>query len=94
MIGGSIVKKNQMIQPFLKWAGGKRQLIPQMEKHLKKIKYTTYYEPFIGGGALLFYLQPKKAVINDYNEELINCYKCIKNEDMFLNGFLMQYNNK
>jgi len=74
------MRKKQLIQPFLKWAGGKRQLIPQMEKHFKKIKYTTYYEPFVGGGAILFYLQPKKAVINDYNEELINCYKCIKND--------------
>jgi DNA adenine methylase len=40
--------------------------------------YTTYYEPFVGGGALLFELQPKKAVINDFNDELINAYKVIK----------------
>lgn len=71
--------RNQMVQPILKWAGGKRQLIPQMEKYLKKIKYTSYYEPFIGGGSILFYLQPNKAVINDYNKDLIECYKAIKN---------------
>ena len=70
--------KNLLVQPFLKWAGGKRQLIPQMEKYLKKIKYTNYYEPFIGGGSILFYLQPHKAIVNDYNKDLIECYKCIK----------------
>lgn len=70
-------KQNLILQPVLKWAGGKRQLIPQLEKFFPK-KFTTYYEPFIGGGAILFHLQPKHAVINDYNEDLINCYKCIK----------------
>ena len=70
--------KNLLIQPFLKWAGGKRQLIPQMEKYLKRINYTNYYEPFLGGGSILFYLQPTKAVVNDFNKDLIECYKCIK----------------
>lgn len=70
--------KNLLVQPFLKWAGGKRQLIPQMEKYFKKVKYTNYYEPFIGGGSILFYLQPNKAVANDYNKDLIECYKCIR----------------
>lgn len=56
-------KKNLLLQPILKWAGGKRQLISQLEKFFPK-KFTAYYEPFIGGGAVLFHLQPKKAVIN------------------------------
>ncbi len=64
-------RKNLLIQPFLKWAGGKRQLIPQMEKYLKKIKYTNYYEPFLGGGSIFLYLQPEKAVVNDFNRYLI-----------------------
>ncbi len=69
---------NKLVKPFLKWAGGKRQLVPAIiANHLPK-RYNTYYEPFIGGGALLFSLQPKKAVINDSNAELINCYKVIK----------------
>ncbi len=70
-------KQNLILQPVLKWAGGKRQLLPQLEEYFPK-KFTRYYEPFVGGGAVLFHLQPKKAVINDYNEDLINLYRCIK----------------
>lgn len=70
--------KNKLSQPFLKWAGGKRQLLPEIRKHIPK-KYNTYYEPFVGAGAVLFDLQPKKAVINDVNVELVNVYNVIKN---------------
>ena len=70
-------KQNLLLQPVLKWAGGKRQLISQLEKFFPK-NFTIYYEPFVGGGAVLFHLQPTKAVINDFNEDLINCYICIK----------------
>ncbi len=72
-------KQNLILQPVLKWAGGKRQLLPQLQEYFPKKKNTKYYEPFVGGGAVLFHLQPKKAVINDYNEDLINLYVCIKN---------------
>jgi DNA adenine methylase len=68
---------NNNIAPFLKWVGGKRQIIETIQMYLPK-KFTAYYEPFIGGGALLFHLQPSKAVINDFNEELINVYRVIK----------------
>lgn len=71
------MKKNKLIAPFLKWVGGKRQLMPAIKELIPK-KYTDYYEPFIGGGAVLFELQPKKAIINDFNEELINVYQTIK----------------
>ena len=76
-----MVSVNPLVKPFVKWAGGKRQLVPTiLANHLpKNYNLQTYYEPFIGGGALLFSLQPKKAVINDSNAELINCYKTIKN---------------
>lgn len=65
-------------RPFLKWAGGKSQLLPVI---LGLIPRTigTYYEPFIGGGALLFKLRPKCAVISDSNKELINCYLVVQN---------------
>ena len=67
-------------KPFVKWAGGKRQIIDKLTKLVPE-KYDTYYEPFIGGGALLFELSPKKAVINDYNKELMNVYKTIADDN-------------
>ena len=82
----------RLIKPFLKWAGGKRQLIPTLLAHLPK-KYNVYYEPFVGGGALLFAVQPKQAVINDVNSELINCYKVIKNSLNELIEELKSYEN-
>jgi DNA adenine methylase len=65
------------LQPFLKWAGGKRQLLPELRKYISQ-DYGTYFEPFLGAGAVLFDLQPAKALINDVNPELINCYNTIK----------------
>lgn len=71
--------KNNLIAPFLKWVGGKRQIMPSIVNLLpKEINKLNYVEPFIGGGALLFHLQPKIAVINDFNSELINVYNVIK----------------
>ena len=66
-------------KPFVKWAGGKRQIIDKLKLYVPE-EYDTYYEPFVGGGALLFELSPKKAVINDSNKELMNVYECIKDE--------------
>lgn len=74
-----MAKINKLVSPFLKWVGGKRQLMPTIVDHLPiNIKEFKYIEPFIGGGAVFFHLQPKQAVINDHNEELINVYKVIK----------------
>lgn len=70
--------KIEFAQPFLKWAGGKRQLLPEIRKYIPD-QFKTYYEPFIGAGAVLFDIQPKKAVINDVNIELVNVYNTIKN---------------
>lgn len=86
-------KQNIELQPVLKWAGGKRQLITQIEKFFPK-EFTAYYEPFIGGGAVLFHLQPTKAVVNDFNEDLINCYQSIKNHINELIDELKFYENK
>lgn len=69
-------------KPFVKWAGGKRSIIDKLIK-LSPDNYDTYYEPFVGGGAMLFELAPTKAVINDYNIELMNVYNCIKDERKF-----------
>lgn len=65
--------ENNNLSPFLKWAGGKRQLLDKIIDRMPK-SFNNYYEPFIGGGALLFELQPAKAVINDINASLINAY--------------------
>lgn len=61
------------VKPFLKWAGGKRWLIPKI-KHLLPASFQKYYEPFVGAGALFFYLEPDDAVLSDINKELINAY--------------------
>ena len=63
-------------KPFVKWAGGKRQILDKLNKYIPT-NFDTYYEPFVGGGALLFDLAPKKAVINDSNEELMNVYNVL-----------------
>lgn len=74
-------KGNPIPKPFLKWAGGKRQLLPELNQY-KPTNFSrknTYYEPFVGAGAFLFELRPQQAVINDKNQELINCYEVVKN---------------
>lgn len=69
-------------RPFVKWAGGKRQIIDKLKKYVPE-EFGTYYEPFVGGGALLFELSPSVAVINDSNEELMNIYNVLCNEEKF-----------
>lgn len=64
-------------RPFLKWAGGKSQLIPQYLPYLPR-DYQTYYEPFLGGGAIFFHLQPQRAWLVDINAELVNVYLCVR----------------
>src|SRR5688500_732201 len=64
------------VKPFLHWAGGKRQLLSILLKHIPP-KFNTYYEPFVGAGAFLFALQPTRAIINDINCELINVYNVL-----------------
>ncbi len=73
---------NKSISPVLKWAGGKRQLISEIEKRLPQ-NINTYFEPFIGGGAVAMHLKPVKSILGDISEELINVYIQIK-EDPFL----------
>ncbi len=82
-----------VLRPFLKWAGGKRQLVPELLKYVPDT-YSRYYEPFIGGGALLLTLQPETATISDRNSELINCYQIVKDsvDDLIQN--LQQHRNE
>ena len=64
--------------PFVKWAGGKGQLLDKLVSRMP-LKYEYYYEPFIGGGALLLGVQPSNAIVSDINEQLVNAYNQIKN---------------
>lgn len=89
----SLRRTNKLVVPFVKWVGGKRQILLDIEKYLPS-KFLTYYEPFVGGGALLFHLQPKNAVINDSNEELINLYTVIKNNPLDLIEDLRKHKNE
>lgn len=63
----------RQIHPFVKWAGGKRQLLGEIQARMPK-SYGDYYEPFVGGGAVFFDLNPRTATINDINTSLINAY--------------------
>lgn len=65
--------------PFLKWAGGKARLVDQFSPYFPE-EFGRYYEPFIGGGALYFRMQPEDAVISDVNERLISAYTAVRDE--------------
>ncbi|WP_414576395.1 DNA adenine methylase [Anabaena sp. CCY 9402-a] len=73
----SEISKETCPRPFLKWAGGKGRLIQQYIPYLPK-NYQNYYEPFLGGGALFFYLRPQRAILTDINAELITVYRCVR----------------
>lgn len=78
--------------PLIKWPGGKRALIPELLKHTP-INYKNYYEPFFGGGALFFFLQPASAFLSDLNADLINCYKLVKEKPEEIISALGRYKN-
>src|SRR5690242_6490260 len=71
-------------RPFIKWAGGKGQLLPELSRRLPP-RFNRYYEPFVGGAALFFHLYNTSqlragAVLSDYNPELILCYEVVRDE--------------
>lgn len=87
-------------KPFLKWAGGKTQLLNDIKKLIpfSEKDSFTYIEPFVGSGAVLFWMLNRfqnieKVVINDINTDLINCYKTIKNDVVFIIKTLREYEN-
>ncbi|MDR1624858.1 MAG: DNA adenine methylase [Tannerellaceae bacterium] len=87
--------KNKLVSPFVKWVGGKRQLLDSIMKVMpKNIRNDTYIEPFVGGGAVLFHIQPRNAIINDFNPELMNVYHVIKEEPEELIADLKKHKNE
>lgn len=81
------------MKPFIKWVGGKRQLLPTI-KDMMPESFDTYYEPFLGGGALLLEIAPEQAVVGDANTILINTYKAIQNNKESLKALLDEYIEK
>jgi len=88
---------------FLKWAGGKRQLIEALQKALPKDflqqKDVTYVEPFVGGGAFFFWMMQrfpniKQAVINDINEDLVKAFRTVKDSPLPLIDALTRYQDR
>lgn len=74
-----MARKNKYLKPILKWVGGKRQLLSEIAPLIPPSP-SLYVEPFVGGAAVLLDRQPKKALINDFNEELINVYRVVRDE--------------
>lgn len=90
-------KKNISVPTFIKWAGGKTQLLNQFENFFPTF-FDKYYEPFLGSGAVFFYLKnlypEKEFFLSDNNAELINCYEIVKNELEKLLDLLKEYRSK
>lgn len=79
MLFKEAMHKNLLLKPVVKWVGGKRQLLEDIAP-LVPSSPTIYVEPFVGGGAVLLYMQPKHAIINDLNEELVNVYRVVRHD--------------
>lgn len=86
------IAKNKLAAPVVKWVGGKRQLLEEITQRLPK-RVTTYCEPFLGGGAVLFSLQPKNAIVNDLNADLMLVYEVIRDNVELLIAALEKHEN-
>lgn len=86
-------KTKEKMTPVLKWAGGKGQLLDIITERMPKT-YDRYFEPFIGGSAVLLAVAPKKAYINDINEQLINLYNQIKKSPKKISEYLNKLDSK
>lgn len=81
------------LEPFLKWPGGKRWLIPKLDQ-IERPAFDRYVEPFLGGGAMFFAIHPRKALLADTNEELINAYKCLRRSPLEIETRLQQLHRR
>jgi DNA adenine methylase len=90
-----MVEQDIPLRPFLKWAGGKRQLLSEIGKYLPGDREGyTYYEPFVGAGAVLFALRPARAVINDRNAQLMAAYAAVRDNVEELITLLKTYQDR
>lgn len=80
------------MKPIIKWTGGKSREIKEIEKFIPK-NFSRYIEPFLGGGAMFFHLQPEQAAINDISKNLMDFYRLIQNQDDTLRQLLVCYND-
>lgn len=86
------MEKDNLVKPIVQWVGGKRQLLPIIKKFLPdNIEY--YCEPFLGGGALFFDIQPTSGIVNDINKDLIEMYEVVKYDVDILIDLLRSYEN-
>lgn len=86
-------EKDAKINPFMKWPGGKRRVLPEIRKYIPE-NYSTYYEGFLGGGAVLLDLLPQQAVVSDVNVELIEGYETVRDEKETLITLLEDHASK
>lgn len=84
---------NPSAKPFLKWAGGKTQILDDLLRHIPD-NYERYLEPMVGAGALFFRLQPRTAILADQNEELINAYRVVRDDVQKLISTLREFVNE
>ena len=80
-------------QPFVKWAGGKRSILPALVERTPK-EYERYVEPFLGGGAVFFFLQPKESYLSDYNGRLIATYRAVRDEVESVINYLLEHQTR
>ncbi|NEU08617.1 Dam family site-specific DNA-(adenine-N6)-methyltransferase [Flavihumibacter sp. R14] len=89
-----ITKTNSKSKSFLRWAGGKRWLTSHIASFLPKNGFNNYHEPFLGGGSIFLSLRPaNSSFLSDSNEELINCYKCLKENVLEVIQYLKEFKN-
>ena len=78
-------RRQEISRPFLKWPGGKRWLAREIAYYISTRLIGRYFEPFLGGGAVLLALQPRQAILSDLNPDLINTYRQVqKNPDVLI----------
>jgi DNA adenine methylase len=88
----SRVPADSRLEPFLKWPGGKRALLPELLKFVPS-DFGTYFEPFLGAGALFFAIRPVKAVLSDKNSDVVTCFKQVRDNPSGLISNLRRLTN-